>query len=339
MMKVTSRILKSGALVGMALMLAGTSWGQQSPAQTKAMTAYTPRVISESGSQAGQEQKAQAAMDQNDEMADIFRLIDQVEDKFPQAHSLLGQLRGKLNIHQRRSAQRLARSSNTALSCSVEPSRTRGPRREALPGEGMYSQCTNLKDEQLVRALNMITATGRPVDYRAAREQMFFKVDNHGGEVECVYTGRRERVANQLPSDRDMNCEHTWPQSLGATGEAKCDLHHLYPTDSKANGIRGSLPFGMVSNPNWADGGSKCDGDKFEIRPSHRGNAARSKFYFSMRYGKSINQEEEKILREWHTADPVDAAERARNDAIENVQHNRNPFVDHPEFVDQISDF
>jgi endonuclease I len=38
-------------------------------------------------------------------------------------------------------------------------------------------------------------------------------------------------------------------------------------------------------------------------------------------------------LIEWHLADPPDADERRRNDGIEELQGNRNPFVDHPEWV------
>ena len=51
-----------------------------------------------------------------------------------------------------------------------------------------------------------------------------------------------------------MNTEHTWPQSKGATGAAKSDLHHLFPTDSKANSIRGNHPFGIVTGAvSWSD--------------------------------------------------------------------------------------
>ena len=45
-------------------------------------------------------------------------------------------------------------------------------------------------------------------------------------------------------------------------------------------------------------------------------------------------------MRSWHKSDPVDSDEQERNNMIyTNFQHNRNPFIDHPEWVDQISDF
>lgn len=48
----------------------------------------------------------------------------------------------------------------------------------------------------------------------------------------------------------------------------------------------------------------------------------------------------EDVMRTWHANDPVDSYELDRNDEIyTNWQENRNPFIDHPEWVDQISDF
>jgi endonuclease I len=39
-------------------------------------------------------------------------------------------------------------------------------------------------------------------------------------------------------------------------------------------------------------------------------------------------------LVDWHQNHPVDEAERLRNDLIfQNYQGNRNPFIDHPEWV------
>ncbi len=79
----------------------------------------------------------------------------------------------------------------------------------------------------------------------------------------------------------------------------------------------------------------------FEPRDDHTGDVARAMFYMSTRYWMPIPAAMEVDLRAWHTQDPADAAEIARNDRIEAVpnQNNRNPFVDFPNLVGQISDF
>lgn len=211
--------------------------------------------------------------------------------------------------------------------------------RRVAPGEDLYTVCENLSDAQLIRELNEITGRQQTsVGYQGAQSVIFSKLDNENGEVECVYTGKRIKTLGE-PSATIMNVEHTWPQSQGAVGVAKADLHHLFPADSHANGIRGNLPFGTVGNAKWQEGGSRCDGSVFESRPQHRGNVARAKFYFAIRYGKKIGSAEENVLREWNAQDPVDDNERKRNDSIENLQHNRNPFIDKPEFIERIADF
>jgi deoxyribonuclease-1 len=77
----------------------------------------------------------------------------------------------------------------------------------------------------------------------------------------------------------------------------------------------------------------------FEPRNEHKGNLARALLYFAVRYERSIEPWQEEILRCWHALDPPDAAEVARTNGIELLQGTRNPFVDHPEFVDRIADF
>ena len=201
-----------------------------------------------------------------------------------------------------------------------------------------YDDCAKLHNNQLIDRLHRLVDNHHSIGYREARYEMFAKHDNFDGYVECVYTGRMVKT-EKIPKPSNMNCEHTWPQSQGATGIARTDMHHLFPTDSKSNSQRGSLPFGPADIPTWSEGGSSRGDDSFEVRKVNRGNTARAKFYFSVRYGKRIGSEEEKTLKQWHNEDPVDDAERARNTAIEQTQKNRNPFIDHPEFVGQISDF
>lgn len=203
----------------------------------------------------------------------------------------------------------------------------------------------------------------RVLGYRGARKVLFGKLHLKEGsegyyleEVYCrkTYTGHNVRLGpNIIPNNNILNCEHTWPQSR-FTGRfakemQKSDLHHLFPTDSKANSIRGNYEFadvdgGKLSHNNCeashfgvaVNGGSS---DRFEPPTEHKGNVARALFYFAVRYQMKISASEEAYLREWNRLDPVDASERERNETIYQIQGNRNPFIDFPELAEQIADF
>ncbi len=169
--------------------------------------------------------------------------------------------------------------------------------------------------------------------------------------VYCDFTVRDHIGPKKIPINNVMNTEHTWPQSKGARREpARGDLHHLFPTNSHANSARGNHPFGEVDGK---DATRECSASQrghiinpktgkstgvygFEPRPNHRGNVARAMFYVSAKYGYDIPELEEYYLRKWHREDPVDRDEIERNDAIEEAQGNRNPFIDYPELVDRI---
>ncbi len=156
---------------------------------------------------------------------------------------------------------------------------------------------------------------------------------------------------NQIPDASVINAEHTWPQSFFSksfdTDLQKSDLNILYPVNSKANSSRNNLHFAnvtaVITQPCAASKrGLSSDGTKeefFEPPAVHKGNVARAIFYFSVRYKMPIGAEEEAALREWHRQDPPDDFERQRNDIVYNRQKDRNPFIDHPELVDLISDF
>ncbi|MFW5781955.1 MAG: endonuclease I family protein [Candidatus Muiribacteriaceae bacterium] len=212
--------------------------------------------------------------------------------------------------------------------------------------EGYYEYVSELQDEELKAKLHELVKNHHYLGYSGARREMFGEIDNEYGEVEGVYTGLVVKT-NGIPNHTIMNCEHTWPQSKFGGGETtakKSDIFHLYPTDSKANSRRGNYNFGNVVSVYWEDHGSKLGDDddgyrKFEPRDEHKGNVARSMFYFSVRYNKDIPYWEEEVLREWNEMDPVDEEEMMRNNMIEDLQHNRNPFIDNPELADQISDF
>ncbi|MEK6627186.1 MAG: endonuclease [Bdellovibrionota bacterium] len=147
-----------------------------------------------------------------------------------------------------------------------------------------------------------------------------------------------------------INTEHTWPQSR-FTGRfsrdlQKSDLHHLFPTDSEMNARRGSLRFGNVArdleNLRCAINrtGTQAEGGVvFQVPKAQQGNTARAIFYFATRYQMKISPSEEKALRVWNIDDPVDAEELSRNQQIETLQGNRNPYVDFTDLVDRIESF
>ena len=130
------------------------------------------------------------------------------------------------------------------------------------------------------------------------------------------------------------------------------------------NGGTGGGSGAYPGNSNWT-GGSFTSGS-WEVWMERRGDIARAMFYMDVRYeggshGSTGVAEPDLILTntesliansntgsnmsvaymgilsvllQWHQEDPVDAGEVERNDRVQAFQGNRNPFVDHPEWVD-----
>ncbi|MBN8705457.1 MAG: endonuclease [Bacteroidetes bacterium] len=229
-----------------------------------------------------------------------------------------------------------------------------------------YSTTQNLWDNQLRDTLQAITgrgynahSTSASSSYDQMREYMYATADDYDFQdtIECVYTGIKGPVtgrADAFIAPYNFNAEHTWPQSMfdDVNGNPVLpmysDLHHLFPANATANQVRSNYPFGIVTGiPTWAVGGSQrgtltTGGTGFEPRDVHKGNATRSLFYFITRYQNYSNfmtTAFEGTLRKWAKSDLVDANEKTRNGRVQTWQGNRNPFVDHPEFIDRIYDF
>jgi hypothetical protein len=137
------------------------------------------------------------------------------------------------------------------------------------------------------------------------------------------------------------------------------DLFQVYPTDGYVNGKRGNYPFGETNNPTWtSSNGSELGpcfntgytGTVFEPIDAYKGDLARTYFYMATRYlgedgnwagSPMVDGAEPKewalaMLLNWHLNDPVSQKEIDRNDSIYILQGNRNPFIDHPEYVGYI---
>jgi hypothetical protein len=158
------------------------------------------------------------------------------------------------------------------------------------------------------------------------------------------------------------NREHMMPQSwFNGVSPTYSDEFNLYPTDSYVNNRRSNYALGEVGTASWTSlNGSKLGtsvsdgftGTVFEPIDAFKGDLVRSHFYMCTRYygedggwssSDAINGAELKPWAAaqylaWSGADPVSWKERLRNGAIYAIQGNRNPFVDHPEFVEAIYD-
>jgi Endonuclease I len=243
----------------------------------------------------------------------------------------------------------------------IENNGQRGAVTVDLLGQGHYSNSyynvTENKEEQILKTdINTLTGLNyNALLYDRARDSMFMVLDNQkingqGATVntlECVYTGRQaigyfDRTDCQ--TNDNFNTEHTWPQGLfGSFEPMKSDLHHLFPTDEVANTVRGSYPFGIVTNATWTQGGSEFDNNSniFEPRNVHKGATARAMLYFVLRYQNYSNflNSQESILKQWNKTYLPSAVETNRNNTIFLWQNNRNPFVDYPQFADRITSF
>jgi deoxyribonuclease-1 len=216
-------------------------------------------------------------------------------------------------------------------------------------GDVISNSCPNQKNCYRHGAVSYETARG------ILFGELFGKKERGHYYVVDVYCGKK--IQYNQPSDisnmgQIVNIEHTWPQSKFSRtfdkNMQKSDLHHLYPTDSDANNRRANFEFGDIGEHQDELNVQNCSrsaladiSGHFIFSPprEHKGNVARSLFYFATRYKLFIGPAEEMILKEWHKADPVDEAEKTRHEIIAEYQKVRNPFIDFPELVEKISDF
>ncbi|MDP8201781.1 MAG: endonuclease [Candidatus Tenebribacter burtonii] len=226
----------------------------------------------------------------------------------------------------------------------------------------LYSQTEigqGLSEEELLNYILQNFKTSTTLGYNTCRDIMYSEIDlKPGNQLSGIYSGFTITMdLSQDPStyayNNGINCEHSWPQSMGADVEPqKSDMHHLYPCRTGVNSSRGNDPFGEIPDQNadrWyrldetfytiptqnIDEYSEKENDDpdfFEPRESVKGDIARSMFYFFAMYEPAANttfwNTQKETLQDWHEYDPVDATELDRIWAIASYQENKpNPFV------------
>ena len=186
----------------------------------------------------------------------------------------------------------------------------------------------------------------------------------NSAQVQLVYLQIGRDKNNNGGYSGQWNREHVWPQShgfpdaLSTAVPPSVDAHHVKPADVEVNSLRGEKDFD--------DGGTHVAGapasclttsSTFAPPDASKGDVARMLFYMDVRYSGDVDGEPDlqlvdavdtsgtqlgrlSTLIRWHFLDPPDDFERHRNDLIyANWQGNRNPFIDHPEWVLKIWDY
>lgn len=176
------------------------------------------------------------------------------------------------------------------------------------------------------------------------------------GSVRLLYSGETSPKDNNGGGADNWNREHVWAKSHGDFGTSQgpgTDLHHLRPTDVQVNSTRGNLDFDNGGSEVDGAPGNRVDDDSWEPRDEVKGDVARMIFYMAVRYESGdrvdleLNDEvnngsapfhgKVSVLKQWSQEDPPDEFEQRRNERIQdNWQGNRNPFVDHPEWVESV---
>ena len=187
--------------------------------------------------------------------------------------------------------------------------------------------------------------------------------ENPTGTDPYTYRHGIKKCGNYSAEGDCYNREHVVPQSFfGSKSPMVSDINFIRPTDGKVNGMRSNYPFGAVTNASFTSkngtkvgpstspgyGGTVCEPiDEF------KGDIARMIFYFVTRYESQLSgfstgnmlggspypglqSWEKDVLLSWTIQDPVSPTEIERNNASFVFQKNRNPFIDHPEWVQQI---
>jgi endonuclease I len=188
------------------------------------------------------------------------------------------------------------------------------------------------------------------------------------GTADYYFTPGTNQCGNYNSEGDCYNREHSFPASwFNDENPAYTDYNHLFPTDGWVNNKRSNFRFGEVASASYtSSNGSKLgssavagiSGTVFEPINEYKGDFARAYLYMVTRYQSristwigyntdgaltfanntfpSVEINYLRLMLKWHNQDPVSAKEIARNNACYSFQGNRNPFIDSPQYVNQV---
>jgi len=227
-----------------------------------------------------------------------------------------------------------------------------------LEGEPLRLALHNIIDDHISQSYSSLYGLFQSTDAKSDGTVWDMYSDIPGGTPPYIYNFTSADQSGNYGGEGDcFNREHSWPKSWFNEGmPMNTDLFHIYPTDGYVNGMRSNHPYGEVASTTWtSQNGShrgnmnsyNHNGTVFEPIDEYKGDFARTYFYMSTRYytedsgwddndmvnGSNLNDWAVNMLMDWHLQDSVSQKEIDRNNAVYAIQGNRNPFIDHPEWV------
>ena len=221
---------------------------------------------------------------------------------------------------------------------------------------GYYDGTEGLYGAELKAVLHAIIDDHIPPTYNDLRDFILPESDEdpqNPDNVILLYTGRSQPKSTFGGLPDEWNREHVWAKSHGGFDNVPpcgTDAHMIRPTDVSVNADRGNKDFDEGGQQHGEATGCYFTEYTWEPRDEVKGDVARMILYMDVRY-EGDNSELDltavdavntapapehgrlSTLLEWHEQDPPDAFEINRNNVVYSYQQNRNPFIDHPEFV------
>lgn len=244
---------------------------------------------------------------------------------------------------------------------------------KASAQELYYRKAEGLRGTELKAALHDIIQPTTVLGYGGGFGKTwsgFWQTDQMNGlQVRDRYSNVVRYLNPDMSAVAGMNIEHIWANSWWGhlKNNAFCDLFNLYPADATANGRKSNNPIGIVDGTVAYSNGVVKVGKSSSYRADSiitvwepadqwKGDFARTYFYMATCYSHmtslwtttegllTVDPDSPLLMRpwvynlmlEWAEADPLDEIEQQRNDAICEIQGNRNPFVDYPELCQYI---
>ncbi|KAI5568614.1 hypothetical protein BDE02_12G025800 [Populus trichocarpa] len=232
-----------------------------------------------------------------------------------------------------------------------------------------YASVKGLEGKALKKKLHSVISKHQSLSYKEVWDALKFldatNVDRPQASSGIVEIYSLRAVSKNLAGKPEgWNREHLWPRSYGLiSGPSLTDLHNIRPADVNVNSSRGNKYYGECNKksirclkPANKEAAFDTETDKERWTPPTkvRGDIARAIMYMAECYGlhqpggqnlhlsdsPSIENREMGLLStllKWNEVDPPSREEKLRNDRVcKFYQHNRNPFVDHPEYVSLI---